>query len=90
MEGNYHCGPTRICAMVSAVWNIYKWSGEKRVKFLKVCYWKTESHWAVWKKKDHITEWSDIKLVDDIQFNNYEVKYPGKHNPSFTQWWTLN
>lgn len=36
------------------------------------------------KKKNHITEWSDIKLVDDIQFNNYEVKHPGKHNPSFT------
>lgn len=55
-------------------WNFKKFATEK-LKATEQCEKK---------KKNHITEWSDIKLVDDIQFNNYEVKHPGKHNPSFT------
>lgn len=41
-------------------------------------------------EKKNISEGSDIKLVVDIQFNNYEVMYPGKYNPSSVQWWTFN
>lgn len=36
-------------------------------------------------EKKNITEQSDFKLVVDIQFNNYEVMYPGKYNASFMQ-----